>query len=416
MNEKIARRVAVTGMGIVTAIGANLEDFAEGLFAGRCGIGPVTLFDTEGFPCRSAAQVPRVSETLLPDPRVARRISRCDHLGLEAAGQALEDAGLEPVRDGGPKVGVVLGGGAGGMLSWEGYRRSLWRDRRFRRPSVLLASAPCTLTDLVAGHYGFEGFRATITTACSSSATSLGYGFDLIRTGRQDVVITGGSEALSELTFAGFNALRLVDPEYCRPFDRNRKGLSLGEGAAVLVLEEMERAERRGRIPYAEILGYAVNADAHHMTSPDPEASGMTGVMRLALENAGLAPSDIDYVNAHGTATTINDRLETLALKRVFGAEGARKLSVSSTKSMVGHCLGAAGAVEAVATVLALYRGKVPPTIHLEKRDPDCDLDYVAGAARERDMRFAMSNSFAFGGNNTCVVFGRFGEESEGAP
>ncbi|MBW1951384.1 MAG: hypothetical protein JRJ18_17975 [Deltaproteobacteria bacterium] len=174
--------------------------------------------------------------------------------------------------------------------------------------------------------------------------------------------------------------------------------------------------ERRGRIPYAEILGYAVNADAHHMTSPDPEASGMTGVMTLALENAGLAPADIDYVNAHGTATTINDRLETLALKRVFGAEGARKLAVSSTKSMVGHCLGAAGAVEAVATVLALYRGKVPPTIHLEKRDPDCDLDYVAGAARERDMRFAMSNSFAFGGNNTCVVFGRFGEESEGAP
>jgi 3-oxoacyl-[acyl-carrier-protein] synthase II len=272
---------------------------------------------------------------------------------------------------------------------------------------LLLPFATCTLTDLVATRYRFTGNRATISTACSSSATSIGYGFDLIRAGAQEIVITGGSESLSELTFAGFNALRLVDPEYCRPFDRNRRGLSLGEGAAILVLEDYGRARKRGAPIYAEVLGYATNADAYHMTSPDPEAAGMSKVMVKALEAAQVKTEEVGYINAHGTATKVNDLTETRALKRVFGEEGARRLAISSTKSMVGHCLGAAGGIEAVATILALERQVIPPTIHLEEPDPECDLDYVPQYPREQEIKFAMSNSFAFGGNNTSLVFGR---------
>jgi 3-oxoacyl-[acyl-carrier-protein] synthase II len=293
------------------------------------------------------------------------------------------------------------------MLSWEKYRRTWWSGKRKPRPSLLISSSPCTLTDLIASRYGLNGFRSTISTACSSSATSLGYGFDLIRSGTHEMVITGGSEALSELTFAGFNALRLVDPEYCRPFDKNRRGLSLGEGAAILVLEDYARAQQRGATIYAEVLGYAINADAFHMTSPDPEAMGMSRVMAKALELAEVSAGHVKYLNAHGTATKINDQMETLAIKRVFGEEAARELAISSTKSMVGHCLGAAGAVEAVATILALCEQMAPPTVHLDESDPDCDLDYVPNQSRSLEMNFALSNSFAFGGNNTALVFGR---------
>jgi 3-oxoacyl-[acyl-carrier-protein] synthase II len=221
------------------------------------------------------------------------------------------------------------------------------------------------------------------------------------------MVITGGSEALSELTFAGFNALRLVDPEPCRPFDKNRRGLSLGEGAAILLLEDYEHAIDRGATIYAEVLGYAINADAYHMTSPDPEAMGMSRVMAKALKAAEVSADRIKYLNAHGTATKINDQMETVAIKRAFGEKAARDLAISSTKSMVGHCLGAAGAVEAVATILALHEQVAPPTIHLDELDPDCDLDYVPNQPKSLEIDFALSNSFAFGGNNTALVFGR---------
>jgi 3-oxoacyl-[acyl-carrier-protein] synthase II len=324
-----------------------------------------------------------------------------------AVREALSASGLDldsVVKD---RVGVILGGGAGGMLSWERYRREVWTGKRPKKPSLLLSSSPCTLTDLIANHYGFTGARATISTACSSSATSIGYGFDLVRSGAQDMVITGGSEALSELTFAGFNALRLVDPEHCRPFDKNRRGLSLGEGAGFLILEDHDRARARGATIYAEVLGYAINADAYHMTSPDPEASGMSRVMTRALETAGVPREDVHYINAHGTATRVNDEMETKAVKRVFGEDAARQLAVSSTKSMVGHCLGAAGAIEAVTTALALHHQRIPPTIHLETKDPDCDLDYVPDVSRAQEIGVALSNSFAFGGNNTTLVFGR---------
>jgi len=407
MSTNSFRRVAVTGLGIICSIGESLSRFREALFKGTCGIGPVTLFDTRGYIGPLAAQVKIQDLESFFEPKEIKRVSRCDVLGLIATREALLDSGLSLQQCNREKIGVVLGGGAGGMLSWEKYRRTEWYAERKPRPSLLIASAPCTLTDLIATRYGLKGFRSTICTACSSSATSIGYGFDLIRSGTHETVITGGSEALCELTFAGFNALRLVDPEPCRPFDRSRRGLSLGEGAAILVLEDYVRAIDRGATIYAEVLGYAINADAFHMTSPDPEAMGMSRVMAKALEVAEVSVDRIKYLNAHGTATKINDQMETVAIKRTFGEKAARDLAISSTKSMVGHCLGAAGAVEAVATILALYEQVAPPTIHLDEFDPDCDLDYVPNQSRSLEIDCALSNSFAFGGNNTALVFGR---------
>ena len=398
--------MAVTGLGIVTAIGESIPSFKEVVFDGKCGIGTVSLFDTAGFPCQLAAQVRNEQLEAFFDPREIKRASRCDLLGLIAAREALCNSGLNLDEIDPGTIGVVLGGGAGGMLSWEEYRRALWSKKARPRPSLLLPAAQCSLTDLIANRYGLTGHRATISTACSSSATSIGYGFDLIRSGAQDIVVTGGSESLSELTFAGFNSLRVMDPNPCRPFDRNRRGLSLGEGAAILILEGQESARKRAATVYAEVMGYATNSDAFHMTSPDPEGKGMRRVMTKALECAGLRADEVDYINAHGTATPINDQMETRAIKGVFGEKGARNLAISSTKSMVGHCLGAAGAVEAVATILALCEQVVPPTIHLEVPDPECDLDYVPNQSRSQKIRYALSNSFAFGGNNTSVVFG----------
>jgi len=406
MRAETCQRVVITGMGIITSIGASLPEFDQSLFAGRCGIGPVTLFDTAGFTARMGGQVKDDNLTAAFKPREIKRVSRCDLLGLIATREALQQSGLELDRCDRDDIGVVLGGGAGGMLEWERYRRDLWEGRKRMTPSKVLASAPCTLTDLVAVNHGLSGIRATITTACSSSATSIGYGFDLIRNGDQQVVIAGGSESLSELTFAGFNALRVMSPEACRPFDRNRRGLSLGEGAAVLVLEGFEHAHKRGADVFAEVLGYAINSDAYHMTSPDPEAKGMQRVMAQALARANVPAGKIDYINAHGTGTKVNDATETIAIKQALGDDRRKRMTVSSTKSMVGHCLGAAGAVETVATVLALQRQVAPPTINLKSPDPACDLDYVAHEARPQKIRRALSNSFAFGGNNTSLVLG----------
>lgn len=406
MTISRTNRVAVTGLGVITSIGETLPDFKDGLIQGACGIGPITVFDTTGFSCHTAAQIKKANLKKGFESQQTKRISRCDLLGLIAAREALVNSGLNRETLDKLKIGVVLGGGAGGMLSWEKYRRTIWSGKHARKPSQVLASAPCTLTDQIASRYGFYGYRATISTACSSSGTSIGYGFDLIRSGEQNVVVTGGSEALSELTFSGFNSLRLVDPEYCRPFDKNRAGLSLGEGAAILILENYDHARSRQATIYAEVLGYATNSDAFHMTSPDPEAKGMTRVMKKALDAARLDVEQVDYINAHGTATPVNDKTETLAIKNVFGEKGAKQVAVSSTKSMVGHCLGAAGAIEAAATVLALHEQFLPPTIHLDTPDPDCDLDYIPNQSRREKLSIALSNSFAFGGNNTTLVMG----------
>jgi 3-oxoacyl-[acyl-carrier-protein] synthase II len=407
MKSENQRRVIITGAGIIAAIGQTMPEFRSNLFQGVCGIKEIGLFDTSGYTCRLGGQIDGGNLKKRLPPRQTKRISRCDLLGLIAAKEAVLSSGIDFNGADTERTGVVMGGGAGGMLSWETFRRDLWQGRQNYKASRVLASAPCTLTDLIANHYGIRGIRSTITTACSSSANAIGYGYDLIRSGDVDVVVTGGSESLSELTYAGFNSLKVMSPEPCRPFDKHRRGLSLGEGAGIIILEEYTHALERGAAVLAEMAGYAVNADAYHMTSPDPEGLGMFRVMSSALERAGIDAERVDYINAHGTATKINDHMEARAIQRVFGKKDLARITVSSTKSMVGHCLGASGAIEAIATILALKQQAAPPTVHLDEPDPLCNLNHVAHIFRKQEIRAALSNSFAFGGNNTSLVFKR---------
>jgi 3-oxoacyl-[acyl-carrier-protein] synthase II len=402
------RRAVVTGMGIVTAIGCDVASFRKNMFQGICGIGPISLFDASGYRSRNAAEVRNFSPDLSLPLRDRRRLSRCDQMGLKAAAEAVLDAGLEIAGEDPERIGVFIGGGAGGILSAEKYRRDMIRKGpRQARPSLLIPFATSALTDALAEVYGIRGTRMTVATACSSSATAIGLALASIRAGETDLAVVGGSESLSEVTFGGFNALRSVDEECCRPFDLHRRGLSLGEGAAVLILEEAGRALRRKAGIHAEVCGFGLTADGHHMTAPDPQGGGARRAMEGAVRDGGMQLSEIDYINAHGTATPANDLAETNAIKKLFG-EKAREIPVSSIKAMVGHCLGAAGAVEAVATVLSVSGGRIPATIHYETPDPECDLDYVPDHSREKEIRFALSNSFAFGGNNTALVFGRW--------
>jgi 3-oxoacyl-[acyl-carrier-protein] synthase II len=402
------RHAVVTGLGIITAIGHDVPSFWKNLLQGVCGIGAITLFDASRYRSQKAAEV----KGLIPPQDFSKRqlqhMSRCDQLGLKAAAEALSDAQVDWKNEDRERIGIIIGGGAGGIFSAEKYRREmLQKGWRRVRPSLLLPFATCALTDSLAEKYGIQGPRATIATACSSSATAIGYAVSLIRSGEVMAAIAGGSESLSEVTFGGFNALRSVDEDPCRPFDLNRKGLSLGEGVAILVLEEAEHARRRGARVYAEIRGYGLTADAHHMTAPDPEGEGAFRAMKEALQDAGIKPEEVDAINAHGTATPANDLAETKAIKKLFKAR-AGKIPVSAIKSMIGHCLGAAGAVEAVATVLSVHEDRIPPTIHYQTPDPECDLDYVPNQARTQPVGVALSNSFAFGGNNTALVFGKW--------
>jgi 3-oxoacyl-[acyl-carrier-protein] synthase II len=401
---KSDRGVAVTGLGAVTAIGRNVSEFWKSLMAGTCGIRPLSLFDASTYRTQTAAEVSEIPDGFL-SPAERRRMSRADRMGIAAAAEAIAASGLDLSREDPTRVGVILGGGTSGLLDSEAFYELHLAGRK-GRPSKVLNHLPDAITDRVAQRWGFQGIKSTITTACSSSANAMGYAFDAIVSGRADVVITGGSDVLARLTYGGFNSLRSVDPDPCRPFDRARRGLSIGEAAGILVFEEAGHARRRGAPIEAEFRGYGVTSDAFHMTAPDP--SGLAGgrAIRAALASAGVNPEDVDYVNAHGTATLQNDSAETAALKVALG-EHARKIPVSSIKSMIGHCLCASGAIEAVATVLTLREGAVPPTIHYENPDPACDLDYVPNQAREADVRIALSNSFAFGGNSTVVVFAR---------
>ncbi len=398
------RRVVVTGIGAVTSIGGNAEEFWRGLLDGKCGIGPVSLFDASPYRTQTAAEVRQIPDAFLT-AREKRRMSRADRMGLCAAAEAVAQSGLDLSREDPTRVGVILGGGTSGLLDSEDFFGRHLRGEP-ARPSRVLNHMPDAITDRVAQHFRLEGIKSTITTACSSSANALGYAHDAIAAGWADVVLTGGSDVLARLTYGGFNSLRSVDPAPCRPFDRERKGLSIGEAAGILVFEELERARRRGAPVLAEFLGYGVTSDAFHMTAPDPSGAAGGRTIRAALAFAGVNAEDVDYVNAHGTATPQNDSAETAALKAALG-ERARQIPVSSIKSMIGHCLCASGAIEAVATVLTLRDQLVPPTIHYENADPACDLDYVPNASRESRVDVAISNSFAFGGNSSVVVFAR---------
>ena len=394
----------VTGMGAVTSIGGSVPDFWKNLLAGVCGIRPLSLFDASSYRTQTAAEVREIPDAFLT-PAEKRRMSRADRMGLVAAQEAITQSGLDPASEDPRRIGVILGGGTSGLLdSEEVYEK--WLHGRKARPSRVLNHLPDAITDRVAQRFGLEGIKSTITTACSSAANAMGYACDVIAAGWADAVVTGGSDVLARLTYGGFNSLRSVDPDPCRPFDRERRGLSIGEAAGILVFEEEEHARRRGATILADFLGYGVTSDAFHMTAPDPSGTAGGRTIRAALEDARVDSADVDYVNAHGTATPQNDSAETSALKSALG-DRAREIPVSSIKSMIGHCLCASGAIEAIATVMTVREGRIPPTIHYENPDPACDLDYVPNEAREHPVSIALSNSFAFGGNSSVVVIGR---------
>jgi 3-oxoacyl-[acyl-carrier-protein] synthase II len=406
-----ARRVVVTGVGAVSPLGLTVASTWAGVVAGHSGVGPITLFDPEGYAVRIAAEVRGFEPEAVFGRRRARHLDRVTQLALVATGEAVEssklDVGADPER-----VGVVFGTGIGGIRSLEeGLAVLNARGPDWVSPYTLPMMIPNMVAGEVAMEWGIRGYSSCPVTACSASATAIGEGMDLIRAGRADAVVCGGSEApITHVAVAGFAAMKALstrnhDPEGAsRPFDAGRDGFVMGEGAAVLVLEDMELARRRGAPILAELAGYGATTDAYHMTTPHPEGDGAVRAMRAACRDAGLEPAAIGYVNAHGTSTPPNDRVETLALKRLFGEKVP---PVSSTKSMTGHTLGAAGALEAVLCIQALNQHTLPPTINQEQPDPDCDLDYVPNRARPADPQVVMTNSFGFGGHNASLVFRR---------
>lgn len=398
--------VVVTGVGLVTALGKDRESTWQALLSGATGVRPLTLFDTSGYRSQMAAQVDVATLELSGIPEKARRhASRASLMALAAAQEALRQADLHPSF--GASWPVVFGGGAAGLFEAEGFfAHRLRKGPKARGLTEFLEVPQDVVADRVALAWGLSGERLTITTACSSSTLAVGVGAARVAAGEADVVVAGGADALCRLTFAGFNSLRAVDPEPAKPFDRRRQGLSLGEGAAVLILEDETHARRRGAKPLARILGYGVTNDAFHMTQPEPTGTAWARTVRAALDAAKLAPEDVGYINAHGTGTEQNDPAECAAYLQVFGNRLAN-IPVSSVKGAVGHCLCAAGGIEAAITVLALNRGLLPPTANFQEPDPACPLDPIPGTARQKQVEVALSSSFAFGGNSAVLVLGR---------
>ncbi len=399
-------RVAVTGVGLVTPIGSGREEVWRNLLAGRCGIGPVTSFDTSRHVVHNGAEISSFTPSPMAQP-AGRRFGRSSQIAITAAEQALDDAALDLDACEPSRVAVAMGTTSGEPLEIERFD-DLWvAEGLDRLGPEFLQLYPC---HVISSHLA-EAFRAagpniTIPTACAAGNYAIAFGLDALRQSRADVVLAGGADSFSRITYTGFARLGAIAPDTCRPFDRERKGMVPGEGGAVLVLEPLETARRRGAHVYAEVLDYGLTCDAHHMTGSHPEGEGATRAMRQALAAAELDPSAVDYISAHGTGTPTNDRMETLAAKRVFGA-AAYETPMSSIKSMIGHTMGAASAIEAAVCALSIDRGRIPPTIGLEEPDPECDLDYVVGGARERDVAVAMNNAYAFGGNNSSVLFAR---------
>ncbi len=409
----MARRVVVTGLGLITPVGLDTESTWEALVEGRSGAGPITQFDPEGFAVRIACEVKGFEPERWMDRREIRRFDRFVHLSVAAADMALESSGLEIDESNAERVGVVIGSGIGGLNMIQDQHSVLLEKGPRRVSPFFIPGAIINMCSGVIGiRTGAKGPNSATVTACSTSAHAIGDSLLYIRHGYADAIIAGGSESvISPLTVAGFASMRALstrndEPERAsRPWDRDRDGFVIGEGAAVVILEELEHARRRGAPILAEVLGFGMSGDAYHISAPCEDGDGAIRVMRATLEDAGLVPEDVDYINAHGTGTPLGDRVETLAIKQVFG-DHAKRLAVSSTKSMTGHLLGAAGALELAVSVLAVDRGVVPPTINLDEPEPENDLDYVPHTARELPVRVALTNSFGFGGTNACLAVG----------
>jgi 3-oxoacyl-[acyl-carrier-protein] synthase II len=415
------RRVVITGLGAITPLGQTVKETWENLVKGKSGVGYIDRFDTSNLPVKIAAQIrnfdplKRLSQKEAGVP--IKKLDLFSIYALWAAEEAIEDSALLKGPFDPDRVGVIIASGIGGVETLEreiivGYTKGYDKISPYLIPMMI----PDMASGLIAIKYRFKGPNYCTVSACASSAHAIGDAFRLIRYGDADVMIVGGSEApIIPTAVAGFSSMKALstrndEPEKAsRPFDRDRDGFVMGEGAAVLVLEEYEHAMRRGAKIYAELVGYGATADAYHITAPCVDGEGAVKCMLRALEDAKLSPDEVDYINAHGTSTKLNDAVETLAIKKVFG-ERAYKIPVSSTKSMIGHLLGAAGAIEAVATIMTIHTGIIHPTINYENPDPECDLDYVPNEARKKEVNVAISNSFGFGGHNVCLVFKKFEE------
>ena len=416
------RRVVITGLGALTPVGNDVNTTWASLVAGRSGVGPIRHFDASKHETRIAAEVKDFDPVALLGRKEARRMDRFTQLAMAATGQALQDSGLAITPDNTYRVGVIIGSGVGGIATIVSEvevmrEKGVTRVSPFMVPMMLNDTAP----GMVAIAYGIRGPNLSMVSACATGTNTIGEAAEWIRNGRADAVIAGGSEAgVIPLAMAAFNVMgalsrRNAEPERAsRPFDKDRDGFVCGEGAGVVVLEAYEQARTRGAKIYAEVVGYGSTADAYHITAPEENGAGAAAAMQSALDQAGLKPGDIDYLNAHGTSTPLNDKSETAAVKRVFG-EAAYDVPISSTKSMTGHLLGAAGAVEAIVCVKALQEHILPPTINYETPDPECDLDYVPNTARRKAVRRAMSNSFGFGGHNASLIFSAVDAARDGA-
>jgi len=408
------RRVVVTGIGAVTPLGNDIETTWKGILEGKSGIGLLTRVNSDEYPVKVAAEIKDFNIGLYVDRKEARKMDRFTHYAIAASKMAVEDAKLLITEENAARIGVWIGSGIGGMETFESqFETFLSRGYRRVSPFFVPMMIPDMATGQVSIYLGAKGVNSCTVTACATGTNSIGDAFKVIQRGDADAMITGGAEApITKMSVAGFCANTALstnpDPETAsRPFDINRDGFVIGEGAGIVVLEELEHALARGANIYAEIVGYGSTGDAYHITAPAPGGEGGVRCMQMAIADGELSPQDIDYINAHGTSTEYNDKYETMAIKEVFG-EHAYKLAVSSTKSMTGHLLGAAGGVEAIFTVLAIKESIMPPTINLQNPDPECDLDYVPNKACKREIYAAISNSLGFGGHNATIAFKRF--------
>lgn len=413
------KRVVITGLGTVNPLGLNLDEFWSSLTAGKSGVGPITYFDATDFDTKFAAELKGFDPLNYMDRKLSQRTDPFTQYALAATKMAIEDSGLNLETEDRNRIGVIYGSGIGGMWTYDKQQNNLYK-REGNPDRISPFFIPMLIADIAAGRismmYNLKGPNYATTSACTTSAHSIIDSVMVIQRGLADVMVTGGSEAvICPMGVGGFNAMKALstrndDPQKAsRPFDLNRDGFVMGEGGATLILEELEHAKNRGAKIYGEIVGIGMNADAHHITEPAPGGEGLRGAMKMAIDDAGLTINDIDVINAHGTSTYYNDKYETMAIKDLFG-ERAYKVPVHSIKSMIGHLLGAAGAIEAISSIMSIKEGKIPPTINYEEKDPDCDLDYVTEGARDMNINIIQSNNLAFGGHNTSLVFKKYEE------
>ena len=405
-------RVVITGLGAITPIGNTVKDYLLGLQSGRNGVGPISLFDASQHACRFAAEVSNFDPTGILEPKESKRWDRFSKFGVVAAKEAIADSGLTINESNASRIGVIIGSGVGGLLTMETQAQVLNNKGPGRvSPFTVPMMIPNMATGLAAIALGAKGPSSAVSTACAAGSNAIGDSFRLLQLGKADAMVCGGAEAsITPLGVAGFSSAKALsfrndDPSSAsRPFDADRDGFVIGEGSGILVLETLEHAKNRNAQIYAEVIGYGTTCDAHHITAPSPGGIGGSKAISAALQDGNIDPQEVDYINAHGTSTSANDKNETSAIKTALG-DRAKQIPISSTKSMTGHLLGGSGGIEAVACVLSISHGVVPPTINYSKPDPDCDLDYVPNTARESKLSIVLSNSFGFGGHNVCLAF-----------